>query len=134
DYDRRYPANHRPPGVREPRAGISPRADSARPGGDQGARPGGHRPSDPRARQDPRLPAQRVRLLHRHAHQGRPGDRRDGAADLRAAALPLPEWVTMLADTRGPDEAYATLAAEYSEQETAPLISLIVMINSWNAV
>jgi AhpD family alkylhydroperoxidase len=54
--------------------------------------------------------------------------------DRERAALAFAETVTMLADTRVPDEAYAALAAEYSEQEIAALISLIVMINAWNAV
>src|SRR6202020_1430299 len=54
--------------------------------------------------------------------------------DRERAALAFTETVTMLADTHDPDEAYAALAAEYSEQETAALISLIVMINAWNAV
>jgi AhpD family alkylhydroperoxidase len=54
--------------------------------------------------------------------------------DRERAALAFTETVTMLADTRVPDEAYAALAAEYSEQEIAALISLIVMINAWNAV
>ena len=54
--------------------------------------------------------------------------------DRERAALAFTETVTMLADTHVPDEAYAALAAEYSEQETAALISLIVMINAWNAV
>jgi hypothetical protein len=35
--------------------------------------------------------------------------------------------VTLLADTRVPDEAYAAVAA-------TALVSLIVMINAWNAV
>jgi AhpD family alkylhydroperoxidase len=50
------------------------------------------------------------------------------------AALAFTESVTLMADTRVPDDAYAALAAEYSEQEIAALISLIVMINAWNAV
>ena len=50
------------------------------------------------------------------------------------AALAFAETVTMLADTHVPDDAYAAVAAEYSEQEVAALISLIVMINAWNAV
>ena len=42
--------------------------------------------------------------------------------------------MTLLADTHVPDEAYAAVAAEYSEQEVAALVSLIVMINAWNAI
>jgi AhpD family alkylhydroperoxidase len=54
--------------------------------------------------------------------------------DRERAALAFTETVTMLADTHVPDEAYAAVAAEYSEQEVAALISLIVTINAWNAV
>jgi AhpD family alkylhydroperoxidase len=54
--------------------------------------------------------------------------------DRERAALAFTETVTMLSDTHVPDEAYAAVAAEYSEQEIAALISLIVMINAWNAV
>ena len=54
--------------------------------------------------------------------------------DRERAALAFTETVTMLADTHVPDHAYAALAAEYSEQEIAALISLIVTINAWNAV
>ena len=54
--------------------------------------------------------------------------------DRERAALAFTETVTLLAETHVPDEAYAALAAEYSEQEIAALISLIVIINAWNAV
>src|SRR3984885_8812016 len=54
--------------------------------------------------------------------------------DRERAALAFTETVTMLADTHVPDEAYAAVAAEYSEQEVAALIGLIVVINAWNAV
>ena len=54
--------------------------------------------------------------------------------DRERAALAFTETVTLLADTHVPDEAYAAITAEYSEQEVAALISLIVMINAWNAV
>jgi AhpD family alkylhydroperoxidase len=54
--------------------------------------------------------------------------------DRERAALAFTETVTMLADTHVPDEAYAAVAAEYSEQEVAALISLIVIINAWNAI
>jgi AhpD family alkylhydroperoxidase len=54
--------------------------------------------------------------------------------DRERAALAFTETVTMLADTHVPDEAYAAVAAEYSEQEVAALIGLIVTINAWNAV
>jgi AhpD family alkylhydroperoxidase len=54
--------------------------------------------------------------------------------DRERAALAFTEAVTLLADTHVPDEAYAAVAAEFSEQEVAALVSLIVMINAWNAV
>ena len=50
------------------------------------------------------------------------------------AALAFTEDVTLLTSTHVPDEAYAAVAKEYSEQEVAALVSLIVMINAWNAV
>ncbi len=50
------------------------------------------------------------------------------------AALAFTETVTRLADTRVPDEAYRAVAAEFSPQEVAALVSLIVTINAWNAI
>jgi AhpD family alkylhydroperoxidase len=50
------------------------------------------------------------------------------------AALAFTEVVTRLADTHVPDEAYQAVAAEFSPQEIAALISLIVTINAWNAI
>ena len=50
------------------------------------------------------------------------------------AALALTEAVTLLADTHVPDEAYQAVAAEFSPQEVAALVSLIVTINAWNAI
>jgi AhpD family alkylhydroperoxidase len=50
------------------------------------------------------------------------------------AALAFTETVTLMADTHVPDEAYAQIAKEYSEQEIAAIVSLIVMINAWNTV
>src|SRR5258708_7196688 len=49
----------------------------------QRTRPGRLRSEVARARPHPRLPAQWVCLLHRHAHQGRAGGRRERAAPLR---------------------------------------------------
>src|ERR1700743_633849 len=54
--------------------------------------------------------------------------------DRERAALAFAETVTLLADTHVPDEAYAAITAADSYQELATLISLIVMINAWNAV
>jgi AhpD family alkylhydroperoxidase len=50
------------------------------------------------------------------------------------AALAFTETVTRMTDTHVPDEAYSAVAKEYSEREVAALVSLIVMINAWNAV
>jgi alkylhydroperoxidase family enzyme len=50
------------------------------------------------------------------------------------AALAFTEAVTLLADTHVPDEAYHAVAAEFSPQEVAALVSLIVTINAWNAI
>jgi AhpD family alkylhydroperoxidase len=49
------------------------------------------------------------------------------------AALAFTESVTRLSETHVPDEAYAEVAKEFSEPEVAALISLIIMINAWNA-
>ena len=50
------------------------------------------------------------------------------------AARAFTETVTRMTGTHGPDEAYAAVAKEWSEQEIAALVSLIIMINAWNAV
>ena len=50
------------------------------------------------------------------------------------AALEFAEAVTLLADNHVPDRAYQAAAAEFSPQEVAALVSLIVTINAWNAI
>ena len=50
------------------------------------------------------------------------------------AALAFTEAVTLLANTRVPDEAFQAVAAEFTPQEVAALVSLIVTINAWNAI
>jgi len=50
------------------------------------------------------------------------------------AALGFTEAVTLLAADHVPDEAYAAVAAEYSLDEVAALVSLLVAINAWNTV
>ncbi len=50
------------------------------------------------------------------------------------AALAFTETVTLMAQTHVPDEAYQEIAKEYSPQEVAAILSLIVMINAWNTV
>jgi AhpD family alkylhydroperoxidase len=50
------------------------------------------------------------------------------------AALAFTEAVTLMADDHVPDAAYEAVAAELSPDEIAALVSLIIMINAWNAV
>ena len=50
------------------------------------------------------------------------------------AALAFTEAVTLVADTHVPQEAYDEVAAEFSADEVAALLSLIVTINAWNAL
>ena len=50
------------------------------------------------------------------------------------AALAFTETVTQLAATHVPDAAYQAVAAEFSQDEIAALVSLIVAINAWNAI
>ena len=50
------------------------------------------------------------------------------------AALAFTESVTLLARDHVPDEAYDAAAAEFSADELAALVSLIVTINAWNTI
>ena len=50
------------------------------------------------------------------------------------AALAFTEAVTLVAADHVPAEAYDAVAAHYSEDEVAALVSLIVAINAWNAI
>ena len=50
------------------------------------------------------------------------------------AALAFTEAVTLLADTHVPAQTYQDVAAEFSQEEIAALVSLIVTINAWNAI
>ena len=50
------------------------------------------------------------------------------------AALAFTESVTLLAEDHVPEQAYAAVAAEYSPDEIAALVSLLVAINAWNTV
>ena len=50
------------------------------------------------------------------------------------AALSWTEALTLVADTRAPDDAYAELASEFSESERVKLTLLIVAINGWNRI
>ncbi len=50
------------------------------------------------------------------------------------AALAFTEEVIQMSATHVPDEAYQAVAAEFSPQEVAALVSLIVTINALNAI
>jgi AhpD family alkylhydroperoxidase len=50
------------------------------------------------------------------------------------AALAFTEAVTLLANEHVPASAYDAVAAEFSADEVAALLSLIVTINAWNAI
>ena len=50
------------------------------------------------------------------------------------AALAFTEAVTLLATDHVPAEAYESVAAHFSPDEIAALVSLIVAINAWNAI
>ncbi|MGB8882036.1 MAG: carboxymuconolactone decarboxylase family protein [Solirubrobacteraceae bacterium] len=50
------------------------------------------------------------------------------------AALAFTESVTLLATDHVPTEDYDAVAAQFSPEEVAALVSLIVAINAWNAV
>jgi len=50
------------------------------------------------------------------------------------AALAFTEAVTRAAETHVPAAAYAAVAAEFTPEEIAALLSLIVTINAWNAI
>jgi AhpD family alkylhydroperoxidase len=50
------------------------------------------------------------------------------------AALAFTESVTLMADTHVPTSAYDEVAAHFSADQVAALLSLIVTINAWNAI
>jgi alkylhydroperoxidase family enzyme len=52
--------------------------------------------------------------------------------DRERAALAWTEAVTLIAETHAPDDVYAELRAQFSEQETVNLTMLIATINAWN--
>jgi AhpD family alkylhydroperoxidase len=55
-------------------------------------------------------------------------------SDRERAALGFTETVTRLADTHVPDTAFDEVAAEFTPSEIAALLSLILVINAWNAI
>ncbi len=50
------------------------------------------------------------------------------------AALAWTETLTLVAQTRAPEEAYAALKAQFTEEEQVKLTLLIVAINGWNRI
>jgi AhpD family alkylhydroperoxidase len=50
------------------------------------------------------------------------------------AALAFTEAVTLMADGHVPDAAYEAVAAQFSPDEVAALLALVVAVNAWNAV
>jgi len=50
------------------------------------------------------------------------------------AALALTESITLMPQTHVPADDFAQAAAEYTADELAALVSLIVTINAWNAI
>jgi AhpD family alkylhydroperoxidase len=50
------------------------------------------------------------------------------------AALAFTESVTLLAADHVPDEAYESVAAQFTPDEVAALVGLIVTINAWNRI
>jgi AhpD family alkylhydroperoxidase len=54
--------------------------------------------------------------------------------DRERAALAFAEAVTLLADSHVPQRAYDAVAAEFTPDEIAALVALIVTINAWNAI
>jgi AhpD family alkylhydroperoxidase len=50
------------------------------------------------------------------------------------AALAFTESVTLLAEDHVPEEAFEAVRAQFSPEEVAALVSLIVTINAWNAI
>jgi alkylhydroperoxidase family enzyme len=49
-------------------------------------------------------------------------------------ALAFTESVTLLADEHVPSEAYEAVAAHFTPDEIAALVSLLVAINAWNTI
>jgi AhpD family alkylhydroperoxidase len=54
--------------------------------------------------------------------------------DRERAALAFTESVTLMADGHVPDDAFAAAAEQFTADELAALVALLVAINAWNAV
>ena len=55
-------------------------------------------------------------------------------SDRERAALAWTEAVTLIAQTHAPDDAYAEVRAQFSEEETVNLTMMIATINAWNRI
>lgn len=55
-------------------------------------------------------------------------------SDRERAALAWTEALTLVAQTRAPDDVYAAVQAQFSEQEQVLLTLLINAINAWNRI
>ena len=52
--------------------------------------------------------------------------------DRERAALEWTEAVTLVADSRVPDDVYAQVAQQFNEEEIVALTFAVIVINSWN--
>jgi AhpD family alkylhydroperoxidase len=57
-----------------------------------------------------------------------------GYTDRERAALAWTEAVTLISETRAPDDVYEAVRAQFSEAETVNLTMLIATINAWNRI
>jgi AhpD family alkylhydroperoxidase len=55
-------------------------------------------------------------------------------SDRERAALAFAEVVTLVADNHVPSQAYDAVAAQFTPDEVAALVSLIVTINAWTTI
>jgi AhpD family alkylhydroperoxidase len=55
-------------------------------------------------------------------------------SDRERAALAWTEALTLLHETRAPDDVYQALKAQFSEEEQVKLTLMIVAINGWNRI
>lgn len=86
-----------------------------------------------------------ARCLHMHFHEAlKDGERIERLylldaweeagiySDRERAALAWTDAVTRIVETRGPDEAYAAVTAQFTDAEVVKLTMVINAINAWN--
>ncbi len=97
---------------------------------------------------DARLSDQRLRVLPRHALEGRARGRRTEQrlylldawretpffSERERAALEWTEALTMVSTSHVPDEIYGIARAQFSERELVDLTLAVVTINGWNRI